>query len=398
MKYIVQVGREPALAVSEVLTLAETFNKQVTMSWVHDSLVCFEADSACDFMTTDRLGGALKVIEPLEYVDDVHTAIVEHVLKTEGKITFGISSWIDDDRLAPQHLCPAIKSELRDHDRSARFILPKKKQLDAAAIIHSDILKSGGEFHIIPEGDKILLGRSTSVHDIDAWSTRDFEKPARDAKRGMLPPKLARTMVNLSGISSGTILDPFCGTGTVSMEASLLGFDGIASDADPEAIEATKQNIEWLSSVIPNMIVIPAKAGTHVEILQSDARDVARRIKKDVDAIVTEPFLGNPKKLTHAQREEHALGIADLYADALKNWTKFLEKGARVVMVIPLYVTKKGLVAIPIHDKISTLGYEVIEPPTKPISLDDQLSPAGNLLYGRDDQRVLREIILLRRN
>ena len=383
MKYIVQVGREPALAVSEILTLAQTNDCVMKLLWIHDSLVCFESDSSCKFMTTDRLGGALKVIEPLEYVDDVESAILEKLLETEGKITFGISSWVDDPNMAPQHLSPSIKSSLREHERSARFLLPKKMQLDAAAIIHSSILTSGGEFHIIPEGDKVLLGRTLSVHDIDAWSKRDFEKPVRDAKRGMLPPKLARLMVNLSGISEGRLLDPFCGTGTILMEASLLGFDVIASDADPAAIEATQSNIDWLDTE------------KSVQILQTDARDVARRVKDPVDAIVTEPFLGNPNKLTHTQRQEHAATLAELYLDSLKNWKKILKPGSHVVMVIPLYKTKQGYVQIPIHDRLSKAGYTRLEPPTGPLSLDDERSPAGNLLYGRDDQRVLREIILL---
>jgi len=224
-----------------------------------------------------------------------------------------------------------------------------------------------------------------SVHNIDDWGRRDFKKPARDAKRGMLPPKLARTMVNLAGVSEGRMLDPFCGTGTVSMEASLLGYTAIASDADPAAIEATQKNADWM---------VEQYQTQPIEVLQSDARDVARRVKEPVVAIVTEPYLGNPNKLTHAQREEHAVGIADLYADALKNWTKILETGARVVMVIPLYKTREGLVQIPIHTRFKKLGYRII-PPMSPLSLDDERSPAGNLLYGRDDQRVLREIILL---
>ncbi len=386
MKYIVQVGREPALAVSEILTLADTYNVSVSLSWIHDSLVCFEAEQECDFISTDRLGGAMKVIEPVEYIEgDVVQTIADHVLKAEGKITFGVSSWISGDEYAPQHVCPAVKQLVREQERTARFILPKRKQLDAAVIIHSDILTSGGEFHIIPEGDRVLLGRTLSVHNIDDWGRRDFKKPARDAKRGMLPPKLARTMVNLAGVSEGRMLDPFCGTGTVSMEASLLGYTAIASDADPAAIEATQKNADWM---------VEQYQTQPIEVLQSDARDVARRVKEPVVAIVTEPYLGNPNKLTHAQREEHAVGIADLYADALKNWTKILETGARVVMVIPLYKTREGLVQIPIHTRFKKLGYRII-PPMSPLSLDDERSPAGNLLYGRDDQRVLREIILL---
>ena len=35
------------------------------------------------------------------------------------------------------------------------------------------------------------------MQDFEQWGARDYGRPSRDAVRGMLPPKLARMMVNL---------------------------------------------------------------------------------------------------------------------------------------------------------------------------------------------------------
>jgi tRNA (guanine10-N2)-dimethyltransferase len=70
---------------------------------------------------------------------------------------------------------------------------------------------------------------------------RPFFKPVT------LDPRLARLMVSLSR-SRGeptAVVDPFCGTGGIAIEASMLGFEVLASDLDPEMVRGTVKNLEW---------------------------------------------------------------------------------------------------------------------------------------------------------
>jgi putative methyltransferase (TIGR01177 family) len=59
-----------------------------------------------------------------------------------------------------------------------------------------------------------------------------------------LPPKLARACVNLLGIRKGTVLDPFCGTGGILIEAALLGHRAVGYDIDPKMLLASKKNLD----------------------------------------------------------------------------------------------------------------------------------------------------------
>jgi len=49
-----------------------------------------------------------------------------------------------------------------------------------------------------------------------------------------LHPKLARCLINLTGIQRGTILDPFCGTGGILIEAGLMNLKFIGIDISKE--------------------------------------------------------------------------------------------------------------------------------------------------------------------
>ena len=70
---------------------------------------------------------------------------------------------------------------------------------------------------------------------------RPFFKPVT------LDPRLARLMVSLSFSRDppAMIVDPFCGTGGIAIEASLLGLDVLASDLDSRMVEGTKSNLDW---------------------------------------------------------------------------------------------------------------------------------------------------------
>lgn len=61
-----------------------------------------------------------------------------------------------------------------------------------------------------------------------------------------LKPKLARTLVNLTG-SKTKIVDPFCGTGGLLIEAGLLGLEWEGYDIDHNMIKLSQKNIEYYS-------------------------------------------------------------------------------------------------------------------------------------------------------
>ena len=103
----------------------------------------------------------------------------------------------------------------------------------------------GAEIVIVQFDKKLFLGKTIAVQPFKELSFRDYGRPARDDYSGMLPPKLAQIMLNLSGAKpADTILDPFCGSGTILTEAMLMGYqDLVGSDVSSKAIEDTGKNI-----------------------------------------------------------------------------------------------------------------------------------------------------------
>ena len=70
---------------------------------------------------------------------------------------------------------------------------------------------------------------------------RPFFKPVT------MDPRLARLMVSLSfcGAEPSVVVDPFCGTGGISIEASMLGLRTLASDLDTRMVDGTRANLDW---------------------------------------------------------------------------------------------------------------------------------------------------------
>jgi len=60
-----------------------------------------------------------------------------------------------------------------------------------------------------------------------------------------LHPKLARALINLTGIKKGTLVDPMCGSGGVLIEAGLMNLKPVGYDIDNEMIERAKVNLDY---------------------------------------------------------------------------------------------------------------------------------------------------------
>ncbi len=127
-----------------------------------------------------------------------------------------------------------------------------------------------------------------------------------------LHPKIARVMVNLSSIKNNEILlDPFCGTGGILIEAGIIGVKIIGSDIEEKMIVGCKKNLDFYK--IKNY-----------KLFCSDIGDIGKDIDK-VDAVVTDFPYG---KSTTTKGEEMHL----LYERAFKNISYLLKENGKAVI------------------------------------------------------------------
>lgn len=130
-----------------------------------------------------------------------------------------------------------------------------------------------------------------------------------------LHPRFARALINLTGVrTGGTVIDPFCGTGGIVIEAAFMGMKAIASDFDPEMIAGTQENMDFYD----------------LELYDSDVLDISEIRDRfgEVDAVACDPPYG---RSTHTGGED----IESIYARAMSSFEDILKPGAAAGVVLP---------------------------------------------------------------
>ncbi len=121
-------------------------------------------------------------------------------------------------------------------------------------------------------------------------------------------PRFARALINLARLKRGNkIMDPFCGTGSILVEAGLMGMRVYGSDIDERMIFASKKNI--------------SKFGVHAELNVMDVGEISG----SYDAVVTDPPYG---RSSSSKGEK----IESLYGRAFKKFSELVDK---VAIVLP---------------------------------------------------------------
>ncbi|MEN8253415.1 MAG: hypothetical protein ABFQ62_03515 [Patescibacteria group bacterium] len=240
--------------------------------------------------------------------------------------------------------------------------------------------KLGGTIKItknIHNKEKLIVN-----HDWKNWIKRDRKKPYADHKKGMLPPKLARMMANIAigqylktnKKNPENLFDPFCGTGTILMEAQLLGLDVFGSDIDENAFYGSKRNLHWLATQY--------EIANNYKLFIQDATKISRQeITKPIQLLVTEPFLGKPRPKTD-KLPNIFKGLEKLYLGSFKNWAKILDNNAVLVVVFPSSETEQKEFSLShLIDKLEGIGYSMLSKPVQ---------------YARPEAIIKRQIYLLR--
>ena len=125
-------------------------------------------------------------------------------------------------------------------------------------------------------------------------------------------PKIARALVNITSIKKdGVLLDPFCGTGGILIEAGLMGIKVIGSDIEEKMIEGCKKTLDFYN--IKNN-----------KLYCSDISEIQNYID-EVDVVATDLPYG---KSTTTKGEK----MEQLYERAFKTMTKLLKQDGKAVI------------------------------------------------------------------
>lgn len=407
-QYAFILGNNPILSVAEIFRRAKSLTVRFTIvELTSQALIANSIENIDAHAWQAALGGSVKIGTIIRQFDStkqlLSTLTEDRALLTglfpnqEKKIMFGFSLYGNAavrDQKKFQAAGLSIKKMLKTDGRSARLVTGQEAALSSVLVDKNKLLTRGADCLVVNGLNKVYFGKTLTIQDYEDYSSRDYGRPQRDARSGMLPPKLAKIMINLAAITNDNyILDPFCGSGTILQEALTMGYHRVAgSDISSKAVTDTKQNLAWLAT----QQKLPP---TNVILDQADVRKLGTTIAPaSVDAIITEPFLGPP--LTPDTPIINILAIIQelesLYLDAFRTFAKILAPRGRVVIVFPLIKTPQGIFSLRILEQLSSMGFQRVNPIPDEVSLFAKIGPTarGSLIYHREGQTVEREIFI----
>ncbi|MHA1247863.1 MAG: TRM11 family SAM-dependent methyltransferase [Candidatus Thorarchaeota archaeon] len=380
-EYVFALGKNWILSIAELVAYLENRAMRVRVMDHSKNVVVVRVDQEMDDEAVaemqSSLGGCFKTAEVIaiyeyrlfaraypvrgsfskrERAEVLAAPWTDHVWKNiAGKrVSFGISTYpvgendsIDVVRLT-RNLSEAVKQKLLDAGaRRASYYLyeepdrrdpnrPNTALWPQTIAKHNLLHPPNAEVLIGITDSRVYIGRTLSVYDSILQQYRDEARPYVSAEIST-SPKMCRILLNLAGAKPGcTVLDPFCGTGTLLMEAALLGMRCIGVEIDGDAARGARSNLKWLGAEMEEVL--------DFKIIKGDARQLPEIVHDRVDAIATEPHLGPVyvEPPTREQAQQTIRELTKLYNEFLKVAPLVLGDSGRISMTLPVINSEGG--------------------------------------------------------
>jgi len=405
MLYYFILGNNPTLSIAEIVNLKDNYQWKVKKISNEVLILEIEKDLDCQKLQK-KLGGTIKIGKVFKTIKESRKIKIKFFLDSlkfdKPKIYFGFSLYKLDNqvklknfRKQIKNIALDIKKILKEKRISSRWVTSKKRTLSSVIIQKNKLLNQGVEFCFLVEKKMIYLGKTKSCQEFERYEFYDFARPNRPIEKGLLPPKLAKIMINLSQtLKNEVILDPFCGSGTILQQAILLGYKNIiGADKDKNAVKATEENINWLINKLKQK-----QRFKNIKFFLSDVREISKKIfPKSIDAIVTEPYLG-PIKITSNKLPLIINQLSNLYINAFKEFKKVLKPNGKVVIIFPVFRLFKKPIFLSDYllPKIKKEGWKIEAPLPKNFRKESfvKITARNSIIYSRPNQKILREIFI----
>jgi tRNA G10 N-methylase Trm11 len=301
----------------------------------------------------------------------------EGMTKAPDKLLFGVSIYTSDTAVKSfggriqRFIGSAIKDVLATTGKKSSFMGiasdRSEAQLSHVEVLKKNLVENQAEVLLCIGKTEAWIGNTIAVHNPFEFQKRDIYKPNQRAIFGM-PPRLARMMVNLSACTSKkTLLDGFCGVGTILQEALMEHAAVVGVDVNSWCVKASEENLEWLSNEY-------SLSGANFRVVQGDMENLTAKVGvESVDCIVSEPDLG--PALREVPTGPYAQKIIEklepLFLGFIEEAYQVLKLNGRLVLATPFIRTRSGDgVTMPIEEKLREVGFKRIY-----VFTDDMFSP-----------------------
>lgn len=403
--YAFELGRKKDLCFAELLVV---LGKDKLVERNLDTAI-FKLKLPDPQKLQDQLGGTVKIVQlwsdfnssnlkpdHSQIEQNLEKHLTEIFTNASGKINFSVStlSFKDPREINIKQTLNFSKKILKSLGLNSRFVNKNFENTKPSTIYKARVLEKGIDINIIKGNDRIYLGESISIQNIDNYSKRDYDKPKRDAEVGMMPPKLCQIMINLAGNGIKSIYDPFCGCGSILIEGLLMNKDVVGSDIDQRMIDYTKENLEWTTREF--------QTKNPFRVFLKDARFLNKsNLPERIEAVITEGYLGKPlTRLPNPdERQKIFRELANLHLNWLATINQLTPKTCKVVMCVTAFKLDSNKHHFRNRNQKDRFDaqYEFL-PRFIELAHEAGYRVTASYIYDRPDQIVAREIKVLEKN
>ncbi len=325
--------------------------------------------------TVTKLAGIHKYASPMTLVKQPKEGqirqFLQNILEYHTEVgNFSVSEYCEASRVIfpYEDLVHALLDSLRDLGfKKVRLLRPKGNELAAEQVV----LRNSLDLVAVHANAGDYLGVTSYVPDAESYRERGTRKPARSPSVS-LSPRLSRTLVNIAGLSPGkTLLDPFCGSGTILAEALLQSLNCVGVDKDPDRVRQAERNLKWVQENAASR-----KAGTY-RVQYGDSRELDRYLGgMRFDAVVSEPILLPTLTARPSTKSAHEMvkKASRVYSDALYAISGAVKSGGRIILVVPTLRTTSDVEVSIRFENLSPVGLREYHPPHMRVEYPVRLS------------------------
>jgi len=330
--YYILGGFSEELGLSELKALLETYDPTAHITEKY-ARICVAEHSREVAEKIARRTCCIREIGLVLGYDDVLKPTYDYVSEIRGEY-----SWIK----------PLNPHSLHGEEIAERYL----RELSRITGLPTEFRK-GAYLRVAFSDERVIVGKPVYIPDTASFQQRKPSK--RPFFRSIaLTPEFSRLLVNLARVKEGgVLLDPFAGTGSILIEAGLMGIRGIGVDLDYVLVRGMKVNIEYYNLKATSLI------------LWGDSRELAY---VNVDGVATDPPYGR-------SASTHGASVIEVYRRFLENAKYSVKKGGYVVFIAPLnledavdeVLCELGLIVrgkhyMYVHGTLTRIIYEVLNP------------------------------------